>query len=1021
MKQRLINFGAACRRIVLLLSFFLVAAGAWFYWNGPGLDEFRPRIQVLLRNSLDLKQLSFGRLSWSWAGHVRVTARDLALVTRNDELRIKHAVLVVQVAVWPLLSGHFQVSAIRVLHPKIQLRIPEQWRKSSVASAVLVQVEDAEFTWKYGSESGTIPDLNVSLNAQDRELLVQAPGIRGRFGWTEDNAPHLLEWQWQGLDWLPGKFRQQIRGTLSGEVRMSRTKEGHWNTEISINGKARAAVIDTHGASLLPFKDMHLLADVYWPEFPRGLKSVHLSELSWQSGQNHLSLNGQWEAGRMLLQLKGGDIDLPVIRPWIRDLGEDDWQTWLADMRAGKASHLHGRISIDWPELWRLPTVSDLEHASYSLQADVKDAVIGLTPGVDHLSAVQGEIKLNQKGLKANVITASLPQDAGKVQGIFRIVDWNQITFDIKGHAKVDLASLLAWRGIKGIDGLQWLQAPASGDFAFTWAPDEAKPRQGSAHLIPASTWKLAYHDFQVFLSDGALDWNLRKDIHIPKMHVRSGDWQGILNLYAVSQNNDDWALMKLNLDGQAGLSALSQTYKIPVAEPAGHVKGRLSFDGVWAAAIDFKDASWDRWLGSRKAQGRSFTASAIVVRKGKSFQLNKLVSTGGVMQFHGYGEYGPKKKFILLEKLKTPAIDARVRLTEIDRDKPMELTIDGKYLTSRFLPKSTPSMSDLNGRKLLIRLFLEQLNWGGASLKGVQAKISMPGRSVDHLSAKKMSVADLTISDVNVLFQRTSANDLDVHRLSARLWGQNFLVSAIVSMQRQGGLRWRGFAQILSDDFSQLITELHWSNRFQGGKLQSLFAGQGTLMPGKPWWSMISGRLRLRVNGGRFLEGGTLTRLLAVASLADLPKLLIARRKDLVGPGIYYKRLQVEATLTGKEARLQKVALRSTAFDLAGSGKIDLQFGLIDLMTVIQPFQNLDAIIGAIPLLRDVLGGGIMRKVYHVHGPLSDAKVDSIDPKKAGFTSPGIWENLMSMPTKWFGKESNGKPQPGKAGTKQD
>jgi len=1011
MKQRLFNFGAACRRIVLLLSFFLVAAGAWFYWNGPGLDEFRPQIQVLLRNSLDLKQLSFGRLSWSWAGHVRVTARDLTLVTRNDELRIKHAVLVVQVAVRPLLSGHFQVSAIRVLHPKIQLRIPEQWSKSSVASAVLVQVEDAEFTWKYGGESGTIPDLNASLNAQDRELLVQAPGIRGRFGWTEDNAPHLLEWQWQGLDWLPGKFRQQIRGTLSGEVRLSRAKEGHWNTEISINGKARAAVIDTHGASLLPFKDIHLLADVYWPEFPKGLKSVHFSELSWQSGQNHLSLNGQWEAGRMLLQMKGGGIDLPVIRPWIRGLGEEDWQTWLADMRAGKASHLRGRISIDWPELWRLPAASDLEHASYSLQADVKDAVIGLTPGVDRLSAVQGEIKLNQKGLKANVITASLPQDVGKVQGIFRIGDWNQITFDIKGHAKVDLASLLAWRGIKGIDGLQWLQAPASGDFAFTWAPEEAKPRQGSAHLIPESTWKLAYHDFQVFLSDGALDWNLRKDIHISKMHVRSGNWQGILNLYAVSQNNDDWALMKLNLDGQADLSALSQTYKIPVAKPAGYVKGRLSFDGVWAAAIDFKDASWDRWLGSRKTQGRLFTASAIVVRKGNSFQLNKLVSTGGVMQFHGYGEYGPKKKFILLEKLKTPAIDARVRLTEIDRDKPMELTIDGKYLTSRFLPKSTPSMSDLNGRKLLIRLFLEQLNWGGASLKGVQAKISMPGRSVDHLSAKNMSVADLTISDVNVVFQRTSANDLDVHRLSARLWGQNFLVSAIVSMQQQGGLHWRGFAQILSDDFSQLITELHWSNRFQGGKLQSLFAGQGTLMPGKPWWSTISGRLRFRVDGGRFLEGGTLTRLLAVASLADLPKLLIARRKDLVGPGIYYKRLQVEATLTGKEARLQKVALRSTAFDLAGRGKIDLQFGLIDLMTVIQPFQNLDAIIGAIPLLRDVLGGGIMRKVYHVHGPLSDAKVDSIDPKKAGFTSPGIWENLMSMPTKWFGKESAGKP----------
>jgi len=1013
MRQRLFNFGAACRRILLLLSFFLVATVAWLHWNGPDLDEFRPQIQSVIRSNLDLRQLSFGKLSWSWAGHVLIRANNLALVTNSDELHIEHATLVAQVAVWPLFSGRLQVRTLRILHPKVALQIPDHWDRTPSLSLMLVQIEDADITWHYGTDSGRIRNLDLSLDAHSRELLIRTSSFQGKLNWTRSHALQLLEWQWQDFDWLPKIFRPRMRGDIAGEIRIVRTKEGYLNSEAVISGEAGAALVNAHGTPLLAFDELHLLADLYWPESTDALQSIHFKKLSWQSGKNRLDLKGEWKRARMELQLQGGVLPLLSVEPWVRELGGKEWKAWLAGISAGMANHIRGNLNMDWPVLWKLPPLSYFEKAEFSLQAKVRDATLGLVPArglAGQLTGVEGEIKIDQQGLEARVSKAVLPRHSGSVRGLFRISDWKQIAFDVKGHAHVDMGSLLAWQGVKTIDDLQWLKAPASGDFEFSWMPEESTPRRGHAHLTPGSSWDLSYRGLAFSMREGTLDLDIKEGLKLRKMRVSSAPWTGILDMAVVRQDHRKPVLQSLNLNIRADLAALTQTFKIPIVNPGGLAKGSVNFNGSWVVNIDFQDASWDRWLGASKRQGQPFSSSATVEIKADSFKLNNLISTGSIMSFHGYGEYGPDKRFILLEQLKTPAIDARVRLAEPGKDEPLELTIDGKYLTNKFLPESTPVSSDLQGRKILVRLFLEQLNWGSASLSGVQAKITMPGRGVDHLSAKLMNVADLNISDVHVAFRRKSANELDVHRLSARLWGQKVFISAMVSRQPEGGLRWDGFARMQSDDFSQLVTQLHWSHRLQGGKLRALFAGHGTLISGMPWWKDLSGRLRLRVDGGRILSGGTLTKFLSAANIADLPKLLIAARKDLLGPGIYYKRLQVESHLTGKKASLEKVVLRSAAFDMAGRGEMDIQSGSVDLIAIIQPFQNLDAILGAIPLVRDLFRGGIMRKIYHVHGPFSEATVDSISPEDARFSSPDIWKELREMPNRWFGKGEAGK-----------
>jgi len=170
-----------------------------------------------------------------------------------------------------------------------------------------------------------------------------------------------------------------------------------------------------------------------------------------------------------------------------------------------------------------------------------------------------------------------------------------------------------------------------------------------------------------------------------------------------------------------------------------------------------------------------------------------------------------------------------------------------------------------------------------------------------------------------------------------------------------------------------------------------------------------------MRVDQGRVLEGGSMSTLLSAIDLSKLPALLIGQRKDLTGPGLLYQRLQMEAIIQNQHIHVRNIIMRSTAFDLIGHGNMDIDQATIDMYLIANPLQNIDALLAKIPLLRDILGGqshSLMRKVYHMHGPFKDAKVEAVTPESAGLASPGIIENLFSLPGQWFGS-NKASPQP--------
>ena len=124
--------------------------------------------------------------------------------------------------------------------------------------------------------------------------------------------------------------------------------------------------------------------------------------------------------------------------------------------------------------------------------------------------------------------------------------------------------------------------------------------------------------------------------------------------------------------------------------------------------------------------------------------------------------------------------------------------------------------------------------------------------------------------------------------------------------------------------------------------------------------------------------------------------------------PGLGYKRLQMEAVLSGRHVQIHQLAMRSSAMDVAGQGSMDLERSDIDLTLVVRPFQNLDALLSKVPLIRDMFGGmahSLIRKVYRMHGPIANAEVEQISTAEAGLSKPGLVENLLNLPETWFGK----------------
>ncbi|MDQ6983927.1 MAG: AsmA-like C-terminal domain-containing protein, partial [Ghiorsea sp.] len=333
-------------------------------------------------------------------------------------------------------------------------------------------------------------------------------------------------------------------------------------------------------------------------------------------------------------------------------------------------------------------------------------------------------------------------------------------------------------------------------------------------------------------------------------------------------------------------------------------------------------------------------------------------------------------------------------------------IEVDAEYMDKPVLSRYLKDNDNIekSKRPWSVVADIDKVVWEKSYAETVDISFSSDETSLGQVQVAHFVSTDVDLKQVKADFTLHGLGVYELHLFEAKGAGQLLQASGSVNTQPDGSLRWQGLA-LMGGEFGTLMKQAELDKLFREGDMAALFLGHGEYKDGEPWWREMKGGFKLRVNDGRIMEGGTLTRLLAAISLVDLPKYLIFDRGDVVGEGLLYGKLQVEGSFAGNKLIIDQLGFLSSALDAGGTGEVDLEDGTMDIVLVARPWQNIEVFISKIPLLGSILTGedkSILRKIYRIHGPASDAKVDELDAEEAGLPSGGYLEDLFT-PSKWF------------------
>jgi len=147
----------------------------------------------------------------------------------------------------------------------------------------------------------------------------------------------------------------------------------------------------------------------------------------------------------------------------------------------------------------------------------------------------------------------------------------------------------------------------------------------------------------------------------------------------------------------------------------------------------------------------------------------------------------------------------------------------------------------------------------------------------------------------------------------------------------------------------------------------------------------------RAVMTGFVVVDAPVLARLLAALSLGGLQSLL-------TGDGLEFSRAETRFAYTGETVSIEDFAASGGALGITADGTVDLGAERLDIAGTIVPIYGLSQVIGAIPLLGDVLtggGDGVFAFTYSATGPLDDPRV-GVNP--ISVLAPGFLRTLFFL-----------------------
>ena len=1023
--RRIVHLLGCCRRVFLLLLLLLVSVFAWLWWTLPDPDGLRPEIEAALRDQLALQQLQLGHLSWRWRGDLEIQADQLRLRSEDGQWQLAQARLFIHLSSLALLTGEWLPQRIHIeggilqWQARLSAATLQEGSEHGFAlpslPAMEISVDDMQMHVRWQQHHLQLHHASIRFSSSDRQARLQSDELKLEMHWAEDGQLAYLEGSLPQLNWLPWPEALRLHGKTAMQLQLSRTDREQWQASVSLEAGSKAVFSAPQAPFSLPFErlqfDLNIQADSLLR--PDAVRQLQFTRLLWQNGKDRIVGKALWRDAQLSLQAESQHLRMTQLWSWLRPINRDPvWRDWLQHMQHGLIHQADVQLTLHWPAPWQcLPPSLQSNAFRYHVVGDVQHADISLGSREDMLTQASAHVELNESGLDAD-IRAQLPHRIGPAQGHLRI-PWDTLMLNVQASASdVDGLRLHQWVDAEGAKRIGWQQARVGGSVSLRWDPEKSRPEFVRVELSPLQEhpWQLHMHGQDLAVSGGKIIWQSGTGLQAKQLHVHGALLAGIVD-FAGNIRQQQWQFDRFSGQFNGQLTELVRAFHLPVAGPVGIIQASITLDQRrWQGTIELNNAAWRNFLGQNKRIGQAMKLRFSAHIRGQQLRLSQLSCDDTRYRLRGQGALDDNGLTLDMQYIHTRAFQGSLHILAPRGKAPWRMQVTADYLKRKALPESLEAGDTTTtvDKPWLLQADIQRFDWDDARIEHMQLNMDSRQGRLGHFAARRIISGNLRVTRVTTDFRMPGHGVIELASLTGRVNGQRMTLTATLFPRHNGGLRWQGMVDT-HGPFDQLMQETETKEKlFDGGKAEILFAGEGVMMQDQPWWQGLRGRLRLRVDEGSIAKGGVLTKLLAISSLADLPALLVGQRKDLTHSGLFYKRLQVEATVADHTVRVHQLAMRATAMDMAGQGSYDLQHNHMDLIMVFRPLQNLDAILSKIPLLRDIVGGSahsLMRKVYHLHGGLRDADLEQVTPSSAGLSRPGLIEGLLTLPDRWFGQ----------------
>ena len=157
-----------------------------------------------------------------------------------------------------------------------------------------------------------------------------------------------------------------------------------------------------------------------------------------------------------------------------------------------------------------------------------------------------------------------------------------------------------------------------------------------------------------------------------------------------------------------------------------------------------------------------------------------------------------------------------------------------------------------------------------------------------------------------------------------------------------------------------------------------------------------LQGTFDITAKKGKIFKAKSLDKALDIVNETENFK---GKLPDLDKTVISYRELTIRGTIKENILKVNEGILDASKFGILAQGEIDLFKKTIDLNALVALLNNVQRIVGKIPVVGHILGGNLVSIPVKIKGNLSDPEVSFLSPSAIGSAFFGIIERTLKLP----------------------